>query len=157
MFTPIPPFAGFTNFTPTLPKFYWDVYDKEQMIKHLTHLVHKCCKYAEYMGEEVNEYATVLNGLVEQFEQFKESGFDDYYYEQIHQWVIDNMPEIIGMYVRMVFFGITTDGYFVAYVPRGNGWDDIIFDTIMDYNSDNYGHLVLEYEVENPEHSVNQP
>lgn len=47
----------------------------------------------------------------------------------------------------MVFFGLTDNGYFVAYIPEG--WDDIQFKTTgldayvtppMDY-----GHLVLEY------------
>lgn len=156
MFPIIPPFASFTAFTPTMPKFYWDIKDKEQMIKHICWLVNKVCKYADELGINVNEYREYVVHLTEEFEKFKESGFNDYYYEQILKWVENNMPEIIGMYIKMVFFGLTEDGYFVAYIPDGSGWDDIIFDTIMDYSNENYGHLTLNYDVINAQHSVNQ-
>lgn len=143
MHYPIPPFAGFTNFTPTLPKFYWDIYDKEQIIKHLCKLVHKVCCYAEQMGISVNEYIEQVENLEEQFEQFKESGFFDYYAAQINQWIQDNMKRIMSEAIKMVFFGLTDDGYFCAYVPKS--WESIMFDTGMDYSEDNYGHLILKY------------
>ena len=143
MHYPIPPFAGFTNFTPTLPKFYWDIYDKEQIIKHLCKLVHKVCCYAEQMGISVNEYIEQVENLEEQFEQFKESGFFDYYAAQINQWIQDNMERIISEAIKMVFFGLTDDGYFCAYIPKS--WESIMFDTDMDYSEDDYGHLILKY------------
>jgi len=58
------------------------------------------------------------------------------------------MEEIIEKYiVTMVFFGITDDGYFVAYIPES--WDDITFrttelDIFLDIEPE-YGHLVLVY------------
>ena len=143
MHYPIPPFAGFTNFTPTLPKFYWDIYDKEQIIKHLCKLVHKVCCYAEQMGISVNEYIAQVEELEAQFEQFKETGFFDYYAAQINQWIQDNMERIMSEAIKMVFFGLTDDGYFCAYIPKS--WDSIMFDTGMDYSEDNYGHLILKY------------
>lgn len=143
MHYPIPPFAGFTNFTPTLPKFYWDIYDKEQIIKHLCKLVHKVCCYAEQMGISVNEYATQVEELEAQFEQFKETGFFDYYAAQINQWIQDNMERIISEAIKMVFFGLTDDGYFCAYIPKS--WEGIVFDTGAVYSKDNYGHLILKY------------
>lgn len=143
MHYPIPPFAGFTNFTPTLPKFYWDIYDKEQIIKHLCKLVHKVCCYAEQMGISVNEYVAQVEELEAQFEQFKETGFFDYYAAQINQWVQDNMERIISEAIKMVFFGLTEDGYFCAYIPKS--WEGIIFDTGAVYGEDNYGHLILKY------------
>lgn len=56
--------------------------------------------------------------------------------------------EIIEKYiVTMVFFGITDDGYFVAYIPES--WDDITFYTteldIFLPIQPEYGHLVLAY------------
>lgn len=73
----------------------------------------------------------------------------------VKQW-IDNfddnaraiMEEIINKYiVTMVFFGITDDGYFVAYIPES--WDDITFYTteldIFLEQQPEYGHLVLAY------------
>ena len=56
--------------------------------------------------------------------------------------------QIIEDYIAtMVFFGITDDGYFVAYIPES--WDDITFNTTgLDINlpiQPEYGHLVLSY------------
>ena len=63
-----------------------------------------------------------------------------------NKWFQANAYDIIGELVKMVFFGITDDGYFVTYIPEG--WDDITFGTtgldviIAGYE---YGHLVLSY------------
>ena len=58
------------------------------------------------------------------------------------------LREIIDKYIAtMVFFGLTDDGYFVAYIP--DSWDDITFrttelDIFLDIEPE-YGHLVLVY------------
>jgi len=54
----------------------------------------------------------------------------------------------------MVFFGVTLDGHFVAYIPES--WTDIDFDTGMIYGTPEYGRLILRYEVDSP-HDVEQP
>ena len=61
-------------------------------------------------------------------------------------WLDKNMIELLRRAIKMVMFGLTDDGYFVAYVPES--WNDIRFDTIMDYSNINYGHLVLITDVE---------
>ena len=58
------------------------------------------------------------------------------------------LREIIDRYIAtMVFFGITDDGYFVAYIPES--WNDITFYTteldIFLPIEPEYGHLVLAY------------
>lgn len=64
-------------------------------------------------------------------------------------WMQQNGLELVGQLVKMVFFGITDDGYFVAYIPEY--WDDIIFNTtgydinIPDFTD--FGHLVLSFEI----------
>lgn len=64
--------------------------------------------------------------------------------EGIRQWLSINAIDIIGEMVKMVFFGITQDGYFVAYIPES--WDDVIFGTsgLDDFPTGvEYGHLTL--------------
>lgn len=65
----------------------------------------------------------------------------------LFKWTVENSASIINELTKMVFFGITEDGYFVAYIPET--WDDIIFNTTgLDINVDlmpEYGHLVLSY------------
>lgn len=65
----------------------------------------------------------------------------------IYTWLQNNASDIISMWVKMVFFGLTDAGYFVAYIP--DEWDDITFKTTgYDYSTElmpDYGHLVLQY------------
>ena len=65
----------------------------------------------------------------------------------IRTWLKDNAASIIEDWVKMVFFGLTNAGYFVAYIP--DSWDDITFKT-TGYDltlsaMPDYGHLVLQY------------
>ena len=137
------PFWGFTEFTPMIPKLYWDTYSQEQRIHALCEQAHKIICYADYLGIELGKAQDDINELIEEFEKFKESGFLDYYEAQISQWVNDNMEKIISEAIKMVFFGLTDDGYFCAYIP--DSWDDIVFDTGANYANDDYGHLILKY------------
>lgn len=54
---------------------------------------------------------------------------------------------LVGDMVKFVFFGLTQDGYFVAYIPEP--WDSIIFNTTnYDIRIDgvtDFGRLVLSY------------
>lgn len=65
----------------------------------------------------------------------------------IKEWIVRNFYDIVGEMAKMVFFGLTDAGYFVAYIPET--WDDIDFKTtgwdIMIALQPEYGHLVLEY------------
>lgn len=149
------PFSGFTQFTGSLPSFYWDVYSSEQRIKQICCELKKITEYLDYVTENVNKYANEVEDLAAEFEQFKESGFDDYYREQIEAWVQEHMEDIISESIKMVWFGLTLDGYFVAYIP--DSWSDITFDTfISDYDDEKYGRLILLYDVDSP-HDVEQP
>ena len=64
----------------------------------------------------------------------------------INNWMRENALDLVGELVKMVFFGLTDDGYFVAYIP--DQWDEITFFTtgldriIPGYE---YGHLCIEY------------
>lgn len=62
------------------------------------------------------------------------------------RWYQDHIIDIIGEMVKQVFFGITDDGYFVAYIPES--WNDIIFGTsgLDDFPAGiEFGHLTLSY------------
>lgn len=66
--------------------------------------------------------------------------------DALERWVRINGVDIIGELVKMVFFGITMDGYFVAYIP--DSWNEITFGTtgFDDFPADvEYGHLTLSY------------
>ena len=70
----------------------------------------------------------------------------DVVYEELRAWISANIYDIIGELVKMVFFNLTDDGYFVAYIPES--WSDIIFGTTgLDTfpAGIDYGHLTLSY------------
>lgn len=154
MYNPIIPYASYTQFTPALPEFYWNVYSAEQRMKHLCMELHKLICYANYLGEDINLTHEIVEELQKEFEQFKESGFEDFYEQQIENWVKENLDSIFATYSRGVYFGLTLDGYFVAYVPES--WSDVIFDTGADYTLDTYGRLILRMDVDSPYDNVDQ-
>ena len=139
----VPAFAGFTEFVASIPKLYWGVKSQEQRILAICEQLHKLICYADMLGEKINLDHADIEWLMAEFEKFKESGFDDYYLEQIEKWVDTHMQQIIERAIKMVFFGLTQDGYFCAWVPQS--WQGILFDTIQDYANENYGCLVLSY------------
>lgn len=73
--------------------------------------------------------------------------FPDEIANAIKNFIVKNFYDIVGEMAKMVFFGLTDSGYFVAYIP--DGWDDITFNT-TEYDitlalMPEYGHLVLSY------------
>lgn len=145
-FSPVPhitPYPFWTQFTPTLPSLYWDVDSHEERIKRICLELHKLVEYSNYLGDNINIDHETLKELQDAFDKFMESGFDDYYKEQIQQWISDHLVEVMQALLNQgIFFGLTEDGYFCANVLMQL---TIYFDTIMDYASDDYGKLTLTY------------
>lgn len=142
----IPPFWGFSAFTPTIPKLYWNVKSQEQRILNLFDLLDKLVCYCDNMGTQINVTKADIEALKEEFEKFKESGFLDYYEKQLTEWVEKNMPDLIAQAVKQVYFGLTDDGYFCAYIP--DSWSDITFDTGAVFGRSDYGRLILKMHVD---------
>lgn len=140
---PLAPF-GCWPYTMVIPKFYWDAESPEQRVKALCMLYDKLMAYVDALKDAVNVDSEAIKELQDAFQKFMESGFDDYYAEQVARWIAENLQKIIdAMTVSTVYFGLTDDGYFTAYYPFS--WKTVQFDTIADYSSDYYGCLVLLY------------
>ena len=111
-------------------------------------LINRLICYADMLGDKVSDDHDAIEELIEEFNKFKDSGFLDYYEKQLEAWINAHMADIISMYVKQVFFGLTLDGHFVAYIPEGSAWEDVIFDTGAVYDLDTYGRLILYYETD---------
>lgn len=142
----ISPFWGFTEFTPTIPKLYWNVKSQEQRILRICDMLDRLICYSDYLGDKVEVSKEDIEALKSEFEEFKEHGFEEYYLKQIEQWVNEHVEELYRLLVKQVFFGLTLDGHFVAYIPES--WADITFDTGMVYELDTYGRLILRWNVD---------
>lgn len=142
----IPSYWGWTEYTPVIPKLYWDVYSQEERIKRLCMEYDKIIHYASMVADETNKLGDAVAELEQLFEQFKESGFDDYYKQQLDAWLDAHMQAVIdALYYKMVWFGLTEDGYFTAYMV--DKFAGITFDTGMVYGSEDYGRLILRTNV----------
>lgn len=140
------PIAGPTQFTPAIPKLYWDVDSQEQGIRQLWKVVGKLCDHANEICDQTNLNTGDIAELQKRFKEFVEHGFDDYYAEQLEQWFIDNAWKIYERTAKQVFFGLTDDGHFCAYVPES--WREIEFDTGAIYGTEEYGRLILRFAAD---------
>lgn len=144
--TILPLYQAYTQFTPVLPKLYWDVYSQEERIKAICFHIDKLVAYCNEIGLQVNRNTEIIEKLQEEFEDFLDGGYDDVIEKVVDAWVDSNMTSIMSRACRQVFFGLTSNGYFCAYIPES--WSDIIFDTGMIYNRSDYGRLILRYNVD---------
>lgn len=141
---PLAPFDCWP-YTMAIPQFYWDAESAEQRVKYLCMLYDKLMAYVNALNDDANIDTAAIKELQDAFQKFMESGFDDYYADQIERWIHDNMTSIIEQSIKMVFFGLTMDGYFTAYIP--DSWSDIVFDTGAVYGTEEYGRLILLLNV----------
>ena len=149
-----PIYSGWTQYTPVIPKLYWDVYSAEQRMKMLCLNFDKVEHYLDYIAELMNGWNIEFSEEMEQ--QFAElwDTVNGKFQDDFDKWFAENIDNYIVRAISMVYFGLTLDGYFVAYIPET--WDEITFDTGADYSDgDTYGRLILEYYVDSP-HNVEQ-
>lgn len=92
---------------------------------------------------EIDDVKADVAELQIELEKVKNGEYSEMYIRIINEWLDNNAPAIIHRIVKYIFFGLSNDGYFCAYVPPS--WDFISFDTIMTYDDDLYGHLVLNW------------
>ena len=137
---------GFTDYVPTVPQLYWNVDGNEQRYHLLCKQLHKLVCYADMLGQKIDLDHAAIDELERQFEEFKESGFLDYYEKQIEAWIDDNVALLFERFANQVYFGLTSTGYFCAYVP--DSWEEIEFDTGMVPNRFDYGRLILRFNAD---------
>ena len=113
-------------------------------------LIRQCKHNADaikVLQEWVANAEDVVGDLQKLLEDVAAGNFPEEIANAIREFIVDNFYDIVGDMTKMVFFGLTDTGYFVAYIPES--WDDIeFFTTGWDFNTDlmpEYGHLVLGY------------
>ena len=150
---PIPPFWGFSAFTPVIPKLYWNVKSPEQRILNLFDLLNKLICYCDSMGLQIDVNAQDVADLKKAMQELKDGGLVDYYEKRIYDWIQANMADLLSAGIRQVYFGLTDSGHFVAYIP--DSWSEVVFDTGAVYGLDTYGRLILRWDADSP-YSVEQ-
>ena len=142
------PYSEFTAATPALPAFYWNVYSSEQRIKAICLEIDKIINYADMLNIDINATHNDVVKLQAEFDKFKNGEMLDFYEKQIDAWIQDNMERLISASIKFVYFGLTEDGYFCAYIPKS--WSELAFDTGAVYGRSDYGRLILKMQTDSP-------
>lgn len=149
---PVPLWPAFFPSAPVVPKLYYEALSPEQRIKKLCEELHRLCEYANVLGININLDHEVINELQRQFDDFISGGFEAYYEEMLNAWIDEHFAELISHGIRQVYFGLTSDGHFCAYVP--DSWSEITFDTGAVFGRSDYGRLILKFEADPNAHGV---
>lgn len=139
-------YQGIVGATPTIPKFYWDVKSQEQRIKIMCYLIQGLIDNYASTDSQIQKNTDDIKELQDKFQQFVEHGFDEYYEQQVIEWISQHIGVLYEQLARQVFFGLTSDGHFCAYVP--DSWSDITFDTGAVYGTQEYGRLILRFDAD---------
>lgn len=101
----------------------------------------------EETDEWKNEYKQAYEDFTKMVEDIENGTFPDSIVNAFNSWMSKNALDLIGQLVKCVFFEISPDGYFIAWIPES--WDDVLFNTTgLDISlalQPDYGHLVLSY------------
>lgn len=128
-----------------LPAVYDDSLSYYELLCKIVDKVNEVIESNNELAGYVADNKEAIAELQKLFKEFKEHGFDDYYKEQVIKWIKDNISLIYNELTTQVFFGLTSDGHFCAYIP--DSWAEIEFDTGAIYGTESYGRLILRYDA----------
>lgn len=116
--------------------------DLGYIIKQIQDLLACCDEMQDWKATHEAEY----NELKKLYDDILAGNFPDSMITAFNNWMRRNAADIITDLIKMVFFGLTDSGYFVAYIP--DSWEDIIFNTTgydIGELGVGFGHLTLSY------------
>lgn len=129
-----------------IPSVYDESLSYYEQIAKVLSVLEEVIKHLGETDANAEELKRLYYSLKEQFDEFVDGGFEEYYEALLRAWIDKNAPSIVkDMLLTGVFFGLTSDGYFCAYKP--STWEDVQFDTGAIYGTEEYGRLILRYEV----------
>ena len=110
-------------------------------------------KVKEYIGkvEAIEDWKDETQAVIDAINQLvidiNNGNFPEEMKKAITDFIKNNFYDIVGEMIKMVFFGLTDSGYFIAYIP--DSWKDIKFST-TEYDDSTplqpeFGHLILSY------------
>lgn len=110
--TPILDWLGFRlGVTPVIPKFYYDAYSQEEIIKELSKELVCLAKYAQYLGTEMKVDRTTINNIAQTLNELQAGGWFKEYEDIIKGWIEDihNIKELVDAAVTEAIDPIQDD------------------------------------------------
>ena len=112
----------------------------DYLLKHIKELMRRVSTLEDWRNDHEDEYQE----LKDLYDAVMSGNFPPSIVQAFEDWMSRNAIELVGKLVKHVYFGLTNDGYFCAFIP--DNWSDITFDTIDDFNDSLFGHLMLIYD-----------
>lgn len=137
------PFCPSPPYVPGDPGMY-DLRWMVSQIQSLTALVQGIAKGQESQGGNITALNSAMADLAAAQKCINDRLNDgDFENGKFLEWADKNLPAMVCEMVRFVWFGLTPDGHFCAYVPANWGW--LTFNTGTDITEPEYGHLIIKY------------
>lgn len=137
------PFCPSPPYVPGDPGMY-DLRWMVSQIQSLTALVQGIAKGQESQGGNITALNSAMADLAAAQKCITDRLNDgDFENGKFLEWADKNLPAMVCEMVRFVWFGLTPDGHFCAYVPANWGW--LTFNTGTDITEPEYGHLIITY------------
>lgn len=117
-----------------------------RVVKKLNEVIDSNNELAGYVATDTVDIAQLKKDvelLNSEFGKIKNGQYASLYIEAMKNWLAENLINIVGQIVKFVWFGLSDDGHFVAYVPTS--WRFLTFDMVADPDSPDYGRLLLSY------------
>lgn len=121
-----------------------NLYNDDWLLKRMKELLAQLDELEDWKSEWQAEYEE-FKALVDMIEA---GNFPQSIRDAFSKWMQENAITLVGELVKLVFFGITDTGHFVAYIP--DGWDDILFNTTgydISIAGEDFGHLTLSFNT----------
>lgn len=131
-----------------LPLVFDDSISYYEVLCKLAKALNDMANNIEYLKQQMgtsglDQLIEDMKKLEEELEKVKNGDYVDLYLDAFKVWIDQNLQQIVGRTMKFVNFGLSSDGYFVAYIPET--WDFISFDTVINPADPAYGHLILRW------------
>lgn len=131
-----------------LPLVYDDSLSYYEVLCKVVDYINKLIENDKAMAEailkneqDIAQLKTEMEFVQSELEKIKNGEYMSVYIEALAKWIDANLQQLVSRVVKYVYFGLTGNGHFAAYIPAT--WDFLGFDTIMQYDNPMYGHLVM--------------
>lgn len=131
-----------------LPLVYDDSLSYYEVLCKCVNYINKLIENDKEMAEailqneqDIAQLQKEMDLVQAELEKVKNGQYMSVYIEALAKWIDANLQQLVARVVKYVFFGLSANGHFVAYIPPT--WDFIGFDTIMQPKNPLYGHLVM--------------
>lgn len=130
------------NVQKVLPAVYDDSLSYYELLAKIQQKLNETITNINNLNEWQAAQDKVMAALSQMVEDFINGGYKRDFDKFAMDWLDANIEQALAKAAHMVFFGLTDDGYFTAYIPQD--WA-FVFDTVMDYGDPNYGSLTIRY------------